>query len=238
MVTVWFAEVGAVINTPANVHVSAFSLDAATPTTNAVGSGQTMVIDVEFSAEGVLYSVTEGGSAGAVDPKPSLSGHANDAGTRNASPASSVSSSARRGPYGHSTASTSAVPALPGDGPYPGLVRTTTIDGLVPVIVGPDFVTESVTSIAVYDGRPDGGGGLFPPEVSHVAPHVVGPAGAFENPLKLFGAAPAPTVLAALHWLPQNVAVPAIAALPLPMTKLPPAVHWNTIVVALAFDER
>lgn len=66
--TVWFAEVGAVINTPANGRVSSFGLDAATPTANVVGSGQTMVIDVEFSVDGVLYAVTQGGSPGAVDP--------------------------------------------------------------------------------------------------------------------------------------------------------------------------
>ena len=66
--TVWFAEVGAVINTPANGRVSSFRLDAATATANVVGSGRTMVIDVEFSADGVLYAVTQGGSPGAVDP--------------------------------------------------------------------------------------------------------------------------------------------------------------------------
>jgi len=52
-------------------------------------------------------------------------------------------------------------------------VWTITSVGFVPPIVWPDFVTEFVTSIAVYDGTLGGGEALPPSPVDQVPPHEV-----------------------------------------------------------------
>ena len=96
--------------------------------------------------------------------------------------------------------STTAVPVLPGLGPYPGLTFTITIAGFVPLIVLPDFVTRPVTSTAVYAGTVPAGGGLLPPLVDQFgAPQAVGPAGLFAKPLKALGATPPDTELDRCH---------------------------------------
>src|SRR5688572_6334150 len=102
----------------------------------------------------------------------------------------------------------------------------------------PVFPTELVTSIAVYEGTSPGGGGLLPPVVLKVPPQTVGPAGTFENPLKLSGAGPPLTEFAALHCELQNVAVEPMAAFPSPITKLPPVVHWKTMTLSESDDGR
>jgi hypothetical protein len=88
----------------------------------------------------------------------------------------------------------------------------------------PDFVTELVTSIAVYEGTLAGGAGLLPGLVDHAPPHEVAPAGSFANPLKLDGAGPPLMWFALDQPLPQNVTTPNPLASRSPMTKLPPTV--------------
>ena len=94
----------------------------------------------------------------------------------------------------------------------------------VPMIVLPDFVTEFVTSIAVYDGTLPGGAGLLPGLVDHVPPHEVAPAGLFANPLKLLGAVPPLMWFAIDQLLPQKVTAPDPPASRSPTTKVPPTV--------------
>jgi hypothetical protein len=99
-----------------------------------------------------------------------------------------------------------------------------TIFGLVPLTVLPDFVTEFVTSIAVYAGTVTGGGGLLPPLVLHLPPHEVAPDGTFAKPLKLLGAVPPLMWFSFDQLLLQNVIVPVPPASRSPITKLPPTV--------------
>jgi hypothetical protein len=92
------------------------------------------------------------------------------------------------------------------------------------MIVLPDFITELVTSIAVYEGTLAGGAGLLPVLVDHVPPHAVASSGLFANPSKLFGAGPPLMWFALDQPLPQNVTTPDPLASRSPMTKLPPTV--------------
>jgi hypothetical protein len=103
------------------------------------------------------------------------------------------------------------------------------MNGLEPMIVAPDFVTLLVTSTAVYSGTLAAGGALLPPLVLHVPPHTVEPAGMFANPLKEFGATPPLTAFRRYQSSAQNVAVAPTAALPSPITKLPPGVQAKLV---------
>ena len=74
------------------------------------------------------------------------------------------------------------------------------------------FTTALVTSIAVYDGTSPGGGELVPGRAMKLAPHVDGPVGVGENPLKLAGAGPPVRRLTCAHSPLQKVAVAPTAA--------------------------
>src|SRR5258708_10196322 len=73
-----------------------------------------------------------------------------------------VPAAAHHARHGQTTATTVPVPVCPGDGPYPGLVRTTTILGLSPAIVAPDLVTVLDAMTAMTGGTVSGGCELFP----------------------------------------------------------------------------
>src|SRR5262249_27370826 len=130
-------------------------------------------------------------------------------------------------------ATTFPVPRCPGLGAYPGWVLTTTSWTVLPAIDDPDLVTLPDTSTSMKAGSgPAGGRALLPGRVTQFCPHF-GRLGLFSNPLKLLGAAPPLSVLSFDHWLPQNVTKVPCAAFLFPITKFPPAVTPNAMIVTV-----
>src|SRR6185437_8608658 len=75
---------------------------------------------------------------------------------------------------------------------------------------------------------PAGGGGLLPGSVDQVAPHAGRLAGAFSKPLNAAGAEPPLRSFRFHHCAPQNVTAVPTAALPSPITNVPPAMPAKT----------
>src|SRR5690242_3157322 len=95
------------------------------------------------------------------------------------------------------------VPGWPGLGPYPGLVFTSTMCRMSPVMTGPDFVIWVATITAIMPGTVRGGFELLPGRVVQVWPHQ-GDRLPFSNPLKLAGGRPLLRRSFFHHWAPHQ----------------------------------
>src|SRR3989442_15971589 len=93
----------------------------------------------------------------------------------------------------------------------------TTIRAVLPLIVGPSFLTVVATTTPTHAGT-SAGAWSNPDDAVHVTPQAGAAAAA--KPLKLAGAAPPLSPFASHHCGLQNVTVPA--AVVSPMTKMPP----------------
>src|SRR6266480_1386112 len=100
-----------------------------------------------------------------------------------------------------------------------------------PEIVEPDWLMELETTTAMKAGRGPGGGGvLLPGSVDHWVPHAA-VEGVSSKPLNAAGADPPLSVLSFDHCAPQKVTLVPRAALPSPITKLPPATTTKTVTL-------
>lgn len=98
------------------------------------------------------------------------------------------------------------VPVWPGFGLYPGSVKTIAIVGMLPEIVGPDFVMELLTITVINEGTLAGGPELLPGLLVHAPPQIAG-LGLVElvKPLKPLGPGPPLSELKFAHRALQNV---------------------------------
>src|SRR5262249_35021775 len=91
-------------------------------------------------------------------------------------------------------------------------------------MVEPDFEIELETITIMKAGSaPLGGGVLLPGLVDQLGPQAGRPAGLFSKPLKEAGAEPPLRSFTFDHCAPQKVTAVPIAALPSPITNVPPA---------------
>ena len=103
---------------------------------------------------------------------------------------------------------------------------------MLPVIVEPDSVIELDTITAINEGTLFGGPELFPGSVVHMPPRLGGCVLVeFAKPLKLDGAGPPLNEFNLAHCAPQKVTLVPRAALPSPITKLPPATTTKTVAL-------
>jgi hypothetical protein len=107
----------------------------------------------------------------------------------------------------------------------------------------PDFVILLVTTTPMYDGTPEAGGGLLPPPVDQLLPHmvgglVVGSVIMFAKPLKAEGAAPPDSAFNCHQVSPHHVTVdePAPAAVLSPSVNTPPVGKANTMALLLSLE--
>ena len=97
-----------------------------------------------------------------------------------------------------------------------------TILGPLPLMTGPDLVTELAAITLMKAGTLSGGLQLLPGSLSHVPPHDGGfGLNTLAKPLKLAGAEPPLRWFALSHWAPQKVTFVPTTASRSPITKLP-----------------
>src|ERR1700682_2884632 len=97
-----------------------------------------------------------------------------------------------------------------------------TITGMLPVIVEPDFVIELAAITVMKCGMLLGGPELLPGSLAHAPPQVGGLVLVeLAKPLKLWGASPPLSEFKLAQCAPQNVTRLPTTALRSPMTKLP-----------------
>src|SRR5690242_18407243 len=86
----------------------------------------------------------------------------------------------------------------------------------------------------MYRGKGPSGGGVLPPgRADHVVPHAGSVTGELANPLNAAGAAPPPTMFSFHHCGPQKVTLDPAAALPSPITNVPPDAPPKTTIPAV-----